>query len=186
MSPSPEIHDVVCASRLRRLPTEAQPPYNWQEFRRRARETSQPHWFRVQGWQTAAASALLVLVIGAAVWGWHGSRVPREALVSGQESTRVQQASAQSGASPASESDSRQIESWLHSLPHEPVLVRVGTRAAVAGLEDRIAQLDDLLSSERLEGAGADRLAPLQKERARLVGSLAQVRYAEVVASAVP
>jgi hypothetical protein len=62
----------------------------------------------------------------------------------------------------------------------------VGTRAAVAGLEDRIAQVDDLLTAERLEGAGRDRVAALQKERATLVRSLAQVRYAEVVASAVP
>ena len=65
-------------------------------------------------------------------------------------------------------------------------MVRVGTRAAVAGLEDQIAQVDDLLTSVRLEGAATDRLASLQQERARLVGSLAQVRYAEVVAAGSP
>jgi hypothetical protein len=64
--------------------------------------------------------------------------------------------------------------------------VRVGTRAAVAGLEDRIAQVDDLLTSVRLDGTPPDRLAALQQERVRLVGSLAQVRYAEVVASESP
>ena len=81
---------------------------------------------------------------------------------------------------------SRAIESWLATLPREPVVVRVGTRAAVARLEDRIAQVDDLLTSVRLNGMHADRLAVLQQERVRLVGSLAQVRYAEVVASESP
>jgi len=80
----------------------------------------------------------------------------------------------------------RAIESWLATLPREPIVVRVGTRAAVAGLEDRIAQVDDLLTSVRLDGTPPDRLAALQQERVRLVGSLAQVRYAEVVASESP
>jgi len=65
-------------------------------------------------------------------------------------------------------------------------VVRVGTRAAVAGLEDRIAQVDDLMTSMRIDGTRSDRLAALQRERLRLVGSLAQVRYAEVVASRSP
>jgi hypothetical protein len=81
---------------------------------------------------------------------------------------------------------SRAIERWLATLPREPVVVRVGTRAAVARLEDRIAQVDDLLTSVRLDGMGPDRLAALQQERFRLVGSLAQVRYAEVVAAESP
>src|SRR5205807_1575097 len=60
--------------------------------------------------------------------------------------------------------------------------VRVGTHAAVTGLEDRIAQLDDLLSEERLDQAPRARLVALQQERTRLVGTLAQVRYAEELA----
>jgi hypothetical protein len=79
---------------------------------------------------------------------------------------------------------SRALESWLASLPHEPAVVRVGTRAAAAGLEDRIAQVDDLLTFGRLDGAQPERLAALQQERARLVGSLAEVRYAEFIAAA--
>jgi hypothetical protein len=81
---------------------------------------------------------------------------------------------------------SRAIESWLATLPREPAVVRVGTRAAVAGLEDRIAQVDDLMTSVRIDGLRPDRLAALQQERLRLVGSLAQVRFAEVVASESP
>jgi hypothetical protein len=81
---------------------------------------------------------------------------------------------------------SRAIESWLATLPREPVVVRVGTRAAVAGLEDRIAQVDDLMTSIRIDEVSPDRVAALQRERLRLVGSLAQVRYAEVVDSQSP
>src|SRR5207253_1384811 len=73
-------------------------------------------------------------------------------------------------------------ERWLESLPSEPAVVRVGTHAAVTGLEDRIAQLDDLLSEERLGQAPLARLVALQQERTRLVGTLAQVRYAEELA----
>jgi hypothetical protein len=75
-------------------------------------------------------------------------------------------------------------ERWLASLPDEPVVVRVGTRAAVAGLEDRIAQLDDFLSAARVEGTQPAKLAAVEEQRARLVNSLVQVRYAETLVSA--
>jgi hypothetical protein len=93
---------------------------------------------------------------------------------------------ATTGESAITANRSRAIESWLATLPREPVVVRVGTRAAVTGLEDRIAQVDDLMTSVRIDGMRPDRLAALQQERLRLVGSLAQVRYAEVVASESP
>jgi hypothetical protein len=83
-------------------------------------------------------------------------------------------------------SDSRghALEVWLASLPKEPVVVRVGTRAAAAGLEDRIAQIDDLLSVERVNGSQPARLTSLQQERAQLISSLVQVRYAETLVAA--
>jgi len=76
------------------------------------------------------------------------------------------------------------MEQWLASLPHEPAVVRVGTRAAVMGLEDRIAQVDDLLSAARVERAPPVHLAALRQERTRLVGTLLEVRYAETLADA--
>jgi len=54
----------------------------------------------------------------------------------------------------------------------------------VTGLEDRIAQLDDLLSAARLERTQRARLDALQQERTRLLGALVQVRYAETLADA--
>ncbi len=175
----------ACLDRLRRLPQEMEPPYNWQGFQRRARERVSESRHRTSPWYLAAAAALLAVVCGIALWGRNGggtrpqlteppsladgaSRRPRESQLTG----RAQ--------------DSSAIESWLATLPPEPIVVHVGTRAAVTRLEDRIAQVDDLLTAERLDGVRPDRVAALQRERTRLVGSLAQVRYAEVVASEVP
>jgi hypothetical protein len=74
------------------------------------------------------------------------------------------------------------MEHWLASLPQEPAVVHLGTRAAVTGLEDRIAQLDDLLSAARAAGDARSQLQVLQQERVRLVGTLVQVRSAETLA----
>jgi len=271
-----------CIQRLRTLPAETLPPYNWQEFQRRARRRTAPARVATDWRPLAVAAASLLFVCAIAVWGrlggggrhvvvasgavedgaaawgrgsdstpgadgWslpqtdsafaeltpqgqangvasaHGS----QAQANGAASVREWQAQANgsstdrswrtpangaaalsndrdlaqgeavgpnaatvagqtSGESAVANRRSRAIESWLAALPREPAVVRVGTRAAVAGLEDRIAQVDDLMTSMRIEGTSGDRLADLQRERLRLVGSLAQVRYAEVVASASP
>jgi hypothetical protein len=289
------IEPTDCIQRLRTLPAETLPPYNWQEFQRRARRRTAPARVATD-WRPLAVAAALLLFVGAiAVWGrlggggrhvvvasgavedgaaawgrgsdstpgadgWslpqtdsafaeltpqgqanglasaHGSQAQAngaasvhgsqgqangsasvrgwQAQVNGSATDRLWRTPANgvaalsndrdlaqgeavgpnaatvagqtSGESAVANRRSRAIESWLAALPREPAVVRVGTRAAVAGLEDRIAQVDDLMTSMRIEGTSGDRLADLQRERLRLVGSLAQVRYAEVVASASP
>jgi hypothetical protein len=77
-------------------------------------------------------------------------------------------------------------ERWLAAQPAEPVIVRVGTRAAVMGLEDRIAWVDDTLTSVRAQGGQLERAHALQLQRDQLINSLAQVRYAESLASNLP
>jgi hypothetical protein len=147
----------------------------------------------VAGWSFAVAASLAALVIGGvALW----SRVRPVAHATAQVTTtagltgplnsngQLRDGSADDGQSPREHA--REIEDWLASLPREPVVVRVGTRAAVARLEDRIAQVDDILTVGRLDGEQPDRLVALQQERNRLVGSLAQVRYAEFVAAGSP
>jgi hypothetical protein len=89
-----------------------------------------------------------------------------------------------SAASAAMEPPAEAMEHLLAGLPDDPALVRVGSRAAVTGLEDRIAQLDDLLSAVSAEREQPARLAALQQERTRLVGALIEVRYAETLADA--
>jgi hypothetical protein len=206
--------------RLRRLPSEMLPPYNWQEFQLRLQRRSPAAKGDLDWRHMAAAAALLLIVCGIAVWGRvggsgrhvvAGSGTSAEAPAANRisntggpagdvDALRELQATGRDVHAPRADADaqtqagdaalaakrSRAIESWLATLPREPVVVRVGTRAAVARLEDRIAQVDDLLTSVRLDGMRPDGLAALQQERVRLVGSLAQVRYAEVVASESP
>lgn len=224
----------ACVERLRSLPTETQPPYNWQEFQRRSQLRLPAANDGVNWRHMAAAAAVLLFVCAIAIWGrvggngrhvvadsgtvedygagWTQDARNAEDFVMARPSsddivtraTEGQAAGAAEGTANGSVADeglprgaaagestltanrSRAIESWLATLPREPAVVRVGTRAAVAGLEDRIAQVDDLMTSVRIDGLRPDRLAALQQERLRLVGSLAQVRYAEVVASESP
>jgi hypothetical protein len=222
------MHDSIdYIQRMRTLPAEASPPYNWREFQRRSAGRVRP----AADWRPlAAAAALLLFVCAIAVWGRFGAgrhvvadsgavedgmQISGNAADPAKSADRRLQAlanntalgrSSQAGSEPTQGSDdrdpsatgptsgesgiaakrSRAIESWLAALPKEPAVVRVGTRAAVAGLEDRIAQVDDLMTSLRIDGMRPDRVADLQRERLRLVGSLAQVRYAEVVASQSP
>jgi hypothetical protein len=212
--------------RLRSLPTETLPPYNWQEFQRRSQQRSLAAHAALDWRPLAAAAAFLLFVCAIAIWGrlgssgrhvvadsgavedggatWRPGAVPAVPLANYTGPSWRAQANEPgdaagetaagdsapravgSGESAIAAKRSRAIESWLATLPREPTIVRVGTRAAVAGLEDRIAQVDDLMTSVRIDGLRPDRLAALQQERLRLVGSLAQVRYAEVVASESP
>jgi hypothetical protein len=218
------IETTDCIQRLRTLPTETLPPYNWQEFQRRSAAADHVAAARTttDGLPLAAAAALLLFVCAIAVWGrfagggrhvvadsgavedgvqqWSqaaGTTIDadrwRRSVGSAADSTREHSGAAPtagtdqtSGDSTFTSNRSRAIESWLASLPREPAVVHVGTRADVARLEDRIAQVDDLMTSMRINGTPSDRVAAVQRERLRLVGSLAQVRYAEVVASASP
>jgi hypothetical protein len=172
------------ARHLRSLPHEIRQPYDWIEFRSRARvRVSTGASGNDRNKQYLAIAAVLLLVIaGMAGWIRVTRSIAPDSIESGvSDAARV---------GPSTEAvpddvDSRVdvAERWLASLPGEPVVVRVGTRAAVAGLEDRIAQLDDLLSAARVEGTQPARLAALEQQRVRLVNSLVQVRYAETLVS---
>lgn len=73
-----------------------------------------------------------------------------------------------------------ELERWLHQTTREPAVVRVESWLAVAAIEDRIASIDDLANADRILGSGT-REAALDAERARLVQTLAQLRYAETL-----
>ncbi|TLZ50495.1 MAG: hypothetical protein E6K22_13345 [Gammaproteobacteria bacterium] len=163
--------------RLRGLSDAAAPPYDWREFQRRCDECARTR-HRLAGGRVAAAAAGVVALGVLAVWirlgGGPTRPAPPQAMPprgAPSEFLAVDTAPPRAAA-----------ERWLESLPSEPAVVRVGTHAAVTGLEDRIAQLDDLLSEVRLDQAPLARLVALQQERTRLVGTLAQVRYAEELA----
>jgi hypothetical protein len=179
MHDDPEQRQGVNISRLlRNLPQEIRQPYDWTEFRRRSRERTNleaPRGASVKKY-AALAAVLVLAIVGIASWVRVGqSHVSVPIVASGVfEDPR---------SPPAGNVDARAdaAERWLATLPDEPVVVHVGTRAAVAGLEDRIAQVDDLLSAARVEGAQPARLSALEQQRVRLVNSLVQVRYAETL-----
>jgi hypothetical protein len=172
------------AQRLRSLPQEIRQPYDWTEFRRRASQQRTNTYAR-EGANNkkyaALAAALLLVVVGVAAW----IRVTRPGTPESIDSDGIWRRDGPASARDAASVDSRVAaeERWLVSLPSEPIVVRVGTRAAVAGLEDRIAQLDDFLSAARVEGTQPAKLAAAEEQRARLVNSLVQVRYAETLVS---
>ena len=155
--------------RLRELPEPAAPPYGYREFERRSRERPSR---ALPGSGAVAVGAVLSLGI-LALWIRLGGFAPNAPSVR-PEPDRARQLAAHGS----------DMQRWLERLPGEPAVVRVGTRAAVTGLEDRIAQLDDLLTAEQLEEARPAQLFALQQERTRLVGALVEVRYAETLAGA--
>jgi len=168
------------AQLLRELPEDGARPYDWQEFQRRA-QAAPAAAARVARLRALAAVVVIALAIGAAAIRFgSGHRAPGATdPVTAQSGAPV---GPPAGAIPMP--DQSEAENWLASLPREPAVVRVGTRAAVETLEDHIATVDDLLSSERAGRAPPARLRALQQERAQLVSSLVQVRYAETLADA--
>ena len=164
---------------LRELPEDASaPPYDFREFQRRAAQRTLAAQERHGGLLLTAAAAIAGTAL--AVLLRFAAPAPH---VAGGDVTIAEVAPAQ-GASTLMAARPEVLEHWLASLPSDPALVRVGARAAVGGLEDRIAQLDDQLSAARLEPAPAGRLDALQQERTRLMAALVQVRYAETLADA--
>jgi hypothetical protein len=166
------------ARRLHELPDEAAQPYGWREFQRRAGARTRAGQGLDGGRAVATASVLALGII--AVWTRLGGWSPQSALTAPVPSSAAARLTPDAAQPLAAHTAA--MEHWLASLPSEPAVVHVGTRAAVTGLEDRIAQVDDLLSAERLDEAHPARLLALQQARTRLVGALVQVRYAETLA----
>jgi hypothetical protein len=163
---------------LHALPAEAVAPYGYAEFERRAHERARRSGGLAGGERLAAgcvlAAGLLALLV----------RLGTPADVGHPPAPR---AASLVGVAPGPEDETLPphaglAERWLATLPEEPAIVHVGTRAAVLGIQDRIAQIDDLLSTARDNGDAPARLATLREERARLFGTLVQVRYAEALA----
>jgi hypothetical protein len=167
-------HEVARA--LAALPADDARPYDWPEFQRRRAHAARGRRAAGAGVFAAAAVCAVAAVAVLVRLDHHAEvRAVTAAARGTAERPPPREAAAAAGAAAA--------ERWLASLPREPAVVRVGTRADVLGLEDRIAQVDDLLTADDAgRGQGAAVLV-LQRERARLVSSLVQVRYAETLAN---
>lgn len=175
-----DLNEKIIAGRLRAVDEKQnEAPYEWAEFQRRRLRSSLTKAIERHRPVAIAAAVLATVLVTAAPFlrPTHvhtPALAPSDTVAHNDVSNRQEQAR------------TRAIEGWLARLPHDRVIVRVGTHAAVTGLQDQIAALDDLLSAERAAGAQPTRLDALEQQRAQLVSSLAQLQYAELLASATP
>jgi hypothetical protein len=185
---APHAEDIP--QQLRQLPSELSPPYDWAEFSRRTRDRSATRRNYIKWPHAAAAASLTAFIAAMAMLGTMDSR--RSEGEATEASVEAASPSGSTSTTTAANDDLMDLPSpgdvqrsreWLARQPAEPALVRIVPRMTVANLEDRIAWFDDALTEESLQGANADNVRVLQQERARLVSSLAQVRYAESLAS---
>jgi hypothetical protein len=193
--------------RLRELPVERQAPYDWAEFRRRERERARPRRSPVKWEHAALAAGITALIASVAMWGRTDHQLPdlasngavtvpaavdpafdeelnqRFNAAAVEASLAAQAAVAAQFAALARAPASKR---WLERHAVEPAVVRMGPRLAVANLEDRIAWVDDALTDAQFASVNTGRMQALEQERARLVSSLAQVRYAQTLVAQMP
>lgn len=172
--------EKMMAARLRAAADEpGAAPYDWAEFQRRRHRSMLTRMIernRPAAVAAAVVAAVLVIAFPFIRSGHeHAPGLSAPDTVARNEAGERQE-----------RARTRAIEGWLAGLPHDRVLVRVGTHAAVTSLQDQIAALDDLMSTERVAHAQPSRLDALEQQRAQLVSSLAQLQYAEMLASATP
>jgi hypothetical protein len=194
--PRPPVQTEDIGQRLRELPAELPAPYDFDEFRARARNRFPARSTFVKWPHAAAAAGLTAFVAAMAMLGngdsaqdptdvTRGPGDPPAAHIAAADGARppfVAGGAARSS-QPLTSVQMQETREWLARQPAEPAVVRVVPRMAVASLEDRIAWFDDALTDERLQGMNDDYVNVLQQERARLMASLAQVRYAESLAA---
>jgi hypothetical protein len=170
------VHEAI-AQRLRDLPAEEPVPFDWLEMRRRMQSGARPvrSHSPARRHALAVAASFTALVVFAALY----SRLRLEHAPAARSAPVV---AAGGDASARATFDER----LLAAQPRERAIVRVSTRLAVTDLEDRIASVDDQLNAARLEQARTARVRALQRERTRLMDSLVQVRYADMLAAELP
>jgi hypothetical protein len=171
--------DPQLRQRLHDLPDAARPPYEFSEFsrrysRRRVREKQRP--LRLM------AAAVAVVVAG---WVLRHGLAPVIGEVAMPTDAPMADAPPPGSAHWPVLLPTVNAESWLNEHPRQ-ALVQVPAQMAVTELEDQIATLDDQLTAAQLSPPSARQLALLQRDRAQLVESLAQVRYAQNLVAGLP
>jgi len=79
--------------------------------------------------------------------------------------------------------ESQELEDDLRSLPSQPQLVRAGTAATIAGLEEQIAAIDYRLNDTSIR-MSHEQMELYWRERVRLMNLLVQLRTAQAQRSA--
>jgi hypothetical protein len=169
--------------RLRGLPDTMPPRAVWQRIEAQARAEgllahSLPLRFKwIFGTGLAAAVVLAVLNVPGLFNGAGTEVFPTEPAYSEQSST------VKLRALNALMVESRELEQDLRSLPSQPQLVRAGTAATIAGLEDQIAAIDLRLNEASIRMTH-EQMELYWRERVRLMNLLVQLRTVQAHRSA--
>jgi len=152
-----EVNDTELIAKLRRLDAgvTSTPQFDYQGMLDR-HASRKARAQRRQSYARGTAAALVVALIGASFW-----RLDHQGEISPPRDD---------GASAA-------------LVAAEPRIVRADTYLAVAELEDHIASIDDALNVARVYAPRGVEVARLERTRAELLDSYAQVRYAEMVSA---
>jgi hypothetical protein len=163
--------------RLRELADAEAPPYGYAEFTRRHS--------RRRARQAQAPLRLMAVALAVVVAGWvmkHGLAPVMTDVASMRAAPQPPRSAAAVQGTPLLAANA---ERWLNAQPHSAI-VRVPTQMAVTELEDQIAAMDDQINAVRLvQPPHGQQAAVLQRDRAQLVESLAQVRYAQILVAGV-
>jgi hypothetical protein len=146
-------------ARLKRLDASAStahPGFDYQGLIGR-HAASQARARRRLAYARGTAGALVIALVGASVWRFDQPPAP-------QQSANL--------ATPV-----------VDEQMSQPRIVRADTYLAVAALEDHLASLDDALNVARQLAPRGAEVARLERTRAELLDSYAQVRYAELVSA---
>lgn len=171
-------------AKLKRLPDTPPPHAVWQRIERQARAEGlmgSPRYRAPFKWLSGAglAAAVVLAVLntdmtprrGAPAGGGEQSFPTEPAYTANDRTVRLR-------ALNALMVESQQLEHDLRQLPNEPVVVRAGTAATIAAVEDQVAAIDHRLNyaPQRLT---PDETELYWRERVRLMNLLVQLRTAQ-------
>ncbi len=158
---------------LAALPGFAAPPVAWPSIRARAARTAGA---RRRG---AVPAALAASLVAAAALAWLLAARPSPPADAGFAAV-----AAAPGGAPVIElvAENARLEALLSQLPQSRT-TRLGTAYTVAAIEDRLALVDDHLTTVTLEPYAPEVAEDLWRERVTLMNSLVQVHYARALAT---
>jgi hypothetical protein len=165
-------------ARLRQLPETMPPRAVWQRIEAQARaegllKESLPGRFKLMlGAGLAATVVLTVAGVRDARIGAEGETFPTVPEYAEQNNAvRLDTLNALMV-------ESRELEEDLRALPSQPQLVRAGTAATIAGVEDQIAAIDYRLNEPSIR-MSHEQMELYWRERVRLMNLLVQLRAAQ-------
>jgi hypothetical protein len=166
---------------LRDLPVLAPPPGLWPRIlEAAAHREARVRRFRRRTVRAALAAAI-VAVAGFGLYRLSATpqTPPGAVAAAAREAPGRSTAAVRRSAYAPLVAESVALEHSLKALDGRPRLMSAGTASTIAGLEDRIALVDDQLSLAEAATAEPEHMRALWGERVDLMNALVQVRYAQ-------